>query len=178
MAHLTNFSFEFFLWNFHRRCLSTSSIPWCKKVKNDQKLESRGGGPALSNDLGQFQRNHCLLNGWRYWSAGGIIMCNFVQGCILSSFKLLWTVQWVMYFFPLSNSISINSPPHSPHQHRKTSSLPRLTFRWAQRVHFRPRVRLPILKRVSFESIRSKLVSEMKRQHWKNFHSYIAPALE
>ena len=24
-----------FLWNFHRRCLSMSSIPWCKKVKND-----------------------------------------------------------------------------------------------------------------------------------------------
>ena len=33
-----------FLWNFHRRCLSTSSIPWCKTVKNDQKLKSRGGG--------------------------------------------------------------------------------------------------------------------------------------
>ena len=31
-----------FLWNFQRRCLSTSSIPWCKKVKNDQKLKSRG----------------------------------------------------------------------------------------------------------------------------------------
>ena len=29
-----------FLWSFHRRCLSTSSIPWCKKVKNDQKLEA------------------------------------------------------------------------------------------------------------------------------------------
>ena len=37
-----------FLSNFHRRCLSSSSIPWCKKVKNDQKLKSRGGGPALS----------------------------------------------------------------------------------------------------------------------------------
>ena len=48
VAHLTNFSFEFFLWNFHRRCLFTSSIPWCKKVKNDQKLKSRGGGPALT----------------------------------------------------------------------------------------------------------------------------------
>ena len=35
-----------FLWNFHRRCISTFSIPWCKKVKNDQKLKSRGG-PAL-----------------------------------------------------------------------------------------------------------------------------------
>ena len=37
-----------FYINFHRRCLSTSSIPWCKKVKNDQKLKSRGG-PALKN---------------------------------------------------------------------------------------------------------------------------------
>ena len=32
-----------FSWNFHRRCLSTLSIPRCKKVKNDQKLKSRGG---------------------------------------------------------------------------------------------------------------------------------------
>ena len=31
-----------FLWNFHRKCLSTYSILWCKKVKNDQKLKSRG----------------------------------------------------------------------------------------------------------------------------------------
>ena len=31
-----------FSWNFHRKCLSTFSIPWCKKVKNDQKLKSRG----------------------------------------------------------------------------------------------------------------------------------------
>ena len=30
-----------FLWIFHRRCLSPFSIPWCKKVKNDQKLKSR-----------------------------------------------------------------------------------------------------------------------------------------
>ena len=51
--HVSNFGGTFnqlflwiFLWNFHRRCLSTSSIPWCKKVKNDQKLKSRGGGPA------------------------------------------------------------------------------------------------------------------------------------
>ena len=35
------------LWNFHRRCVSTCSIPWCKKVKNDQKLKSRGGGSCL-----------------------------------------------------------------------------------------------------------------------------------
>ena len=31
-----------FLWNFHRICVSAFSIPWCKKVKNDQKLKSRG----------------------------------------------------------------------------------------------------------------------------------------
>ena len=36
-----------FLWNFHRRCLSTFSIPWCKKVKNDQKPKSRGGPATL-----------------------------------------------------------------------------------------------------------------------------------
>ena len=30
------------LWHFDRRCVSTFSIPWCKKVKNDQKLKSRG----------------------------------------------------------------------------------------------------------------------------------------
>ena len=41
MARLTNFSFESFLWNVHRKCLSTSSISWCKTVKNDQKLKAR-----------------------------------------------------------------------------------------------------------------------------------------
>ena len=45
MAHLTNVSFE----NFHIRCISTFSIPWCKKVKNDQKLKSiaSGGGGGV-----------------------------------------------------------------------------------------------------------------------------------
>ena len=37
---------QLFLWifllNFHKRCLLTSSIPRYKKVKNDQKLKSRG----------------------------------------------------------------------------------------------------------------------------------------
>ena len=28
------------LWKCHRRCVSILSIPWCKKVKNDQKLNS------------------------------------------------------------------------------------------------------------------------------------------
>ena len=31
-----------FVMKFYRRCLSTSSIPWCKKVENDQKLKSKG----------------------------------------------------------------------------------------------------------------------------------------
>ena len=33
----------------------TSSIPWCKKVKNDQKLKSRGGGVVPKSD---FRRLH------------------------------------------------------------------------------------------------------------------------
>ena len=49
VAHLTNFSFDFFLWYSHRRCLFTSAIQWCKKVKNDQKLKSRG--PALNQPI-------------------------------------------------------------------------------------------------------------------------------
>ena len=50
VAHLTNFSFEFFQWNFHRQCLSTFSIPWCKKVKNDQKqdLEQQSNSPRYA----------------------------------------------------------------------------------------------------------------------------------
>ena len=40
-----------FSWNFHRRCLSTFSIPWCKKVKNDQKLKSRGVPPVSESFL-------------------------------------------------------------------------------------------------------------------------------
>ena len=42
---------QLFLWiffiKFHRRCLSTSSIPWCKKVKNDQN--SNQGGSCLNS---------------------------------------------------------------------------------------------------------------------------------
>ena len=58
VAHLTNFSFEFFLWNFHRRCLSTYSIPWCRKSQKWPKTQIKGGGgPALT------------LSGifWRIW---------------------------------------------------------------------------------------------------------------
>ena len=47
MAHLTNSYFPLnFLWNFHRRCLSTFSVPWCKKSKTAKN--SNQGGRALS----------------------------------------------------------------------------------------------------------------------------------
>ena len=38
-----------FLLNFSQKMPSISSMPWCKKVKNDQKRKSGGGGggPAL-----------------------------------------------------------------------------------------------------------------------------------
>ena len=40
-----------FLWNFHRRCLSTSSIPWCKKSKKWTKNSNQvgGGGGSCHN---------------------------------------------------------------------------------------------------------------------------------
>ena len=40
-----NFFFNF-QCSFHTSCLSTFSIPWRKKVKNDHKLKSRGPWPA------------------------------------------------------------------------------------------------------------------------------------
>ena len=35
-----------FLWNFHRRCLSTSYIPWCKNSQRWPKIQIKGGDPA------------------------------------------------------------------------------------------------------------------------------------
>ena len=35
------FFFWIFLWNFHRRCLSTLFIPWCKKSKSSIESFSR-----------------------------------------------------------------------------------------------------------------------------------------
>ena len=57
-----------FLWifsrNFHRRCLSTSSIPWCKKVKNDQKLKSRGVLPWTEGNVKHTHaRTHATVRG-------------------------------------------------------------------------------------------------------------------
>ena len=54
-----------FLWNFHRRCLFTLSIPWCKKVKNDQKLKSRG--PALINFRKQAKRKKKGRRAFKTW---------------------------------------------------------------------------------------------------------------
>ena len=49
-----------FLWNFHRRCLFTFSIPWCKKEKNDQKLKLRG--PALNWSSNGNKNDRCTLD--------------------------------------------------------------------------------------------------------------------
>ena len=55
-----------FLWHFHRRCVSTLSIPWCKKVENDQKLKSRGsclkGEVRTINDRNICERRSCMKN--------------------------------------------------------------------------------------------------------------------
>ena len=40
-------SFEFFKEIFTEDASLLSSIPWCKEVKNDQKLKSRGGGGGI-----------------------------------------------------------------------------------------------------------------------------------
>ena len=76
-----------FLWNFHKRCLSTSAIPWCKKVKNDQKPKSRGGGGVQLQDfLLVFKPASCQPVGcskrWRVW---------WPYAFILSRLKLEWT---------------------------------------------------------------------------------------
>ena len=59
-----------------------------------------------------------LSGRWNHW----VQLCSRLH-CVF--IKILWRVQWVPHF-PLNNSISINATPHSPHQHRKNNSLPRL----------------------------------------------------
>ena len=49
-----------FLWNFHRRCLSTSSIPWCKKVKMTKN--SNQGGPALNRAVLVFHAKQIVIS--------------------------------------------------------------------------------------------------------------------
>ena len=49
-----------FSWNFHRKCLCTFSIPWCKKVKNDQKLKSRGGPALIPKTIGNRKKRLCV----------------------------------------------------------------------------------------------------------------------
>ena len=54
---------SFFFCCFHRICLSNPPIPWCKKVKNDQKLKSRGPAKNVENSNVQI---HFLKN-WAWW---------------------------------------------------------------------------------------------------------------
>ena len=54
-----------FLWNFHRKCLSTSSIPWRKKGKNDQN--SNQGRSCLKGQVHPKMRispSTCLCPRW------------------------------------------------------------------------------------------------------------------
>ena len=64
VAHLNNVYFEFFM-HFHRRCLSTLSIPWRKKVKHDQKLKSRGPEAEVDEIAGaslKLVKSQCFLD--------------------------------------------------------------------------------------------------------------------
>ena len=88
MAHLTNFSFDF-VYKIFTRCLSTASIPWCKKFKNDQKLKARGpvlrpaGGvnhpDSVSAKVGKLAAKKALR-----WLEGSILSnSRTFQGCAL-----------------------------------------------------------------------------------------------
>ena len=58
------------LWNFHRRCISILSIPWCKKSQKWPKTQIKGGGgvPAL---------NTCGYPGWRFLGSEQAWTCMF-----------------------------------------------------------------------------------------------------
>ena len=68
-----------FSWNFHRRCLSTFSIPWCKKVGNDHKLKSRGSCLKVERSpppwLLLFEL--CYLKHYGSVNFGGTVPANF-----------------------------------------------------------------------------------------------------
>ena len=102
-----------FLWNFYRRCLSTCFIPWCKKVKNDQKLKSRGILPTstCSNSLypplpsitgyliGQLPYpvpGNRTLNSWPYSIA--------IESCTMTSSKIII----IEYDTPIHLKISLS----------------------------------------------------------------------
>ena len=59
-----------FLWKFYRRCPSAFSIPWCKKVKNDQN--SNQGGPAVNCDPCSAKYKWHML----YGNSENISFCN------------------------------------------------------------------------------------------------------
>ena len=82
VAHLTNFSFEF-LWNFHRRCVFTSSIPWCKKSQKWPKTQIKGG-PALTK----------IAVEPIYWACGHYVI----------AFKIQWKPFWrATQLYPQNN---------------------------------------------------------------------------
>ena len=88
-----------FLWKFHRRCLSTSSIPWCKKVKNDQKLKSRGSclnGMAKAIE----SRNTQWFLSWR----------SFVENSICTWRLRPSSAFYFWFWFVLQWSFSCNLP--------------------------------------------------------------------
>ena len=59
---LVNFPFEFFQAVFINRFVCDFSFTWYKKVRNSQKLNSRGGDPALKRgDCGR-ERNMAMLS--------------------------------------------------------------------------------------------------------------------
>ena len=49
-----------FLWNFHRRCLSASSIPWCKKVKKLPETQIKGGVLPYNQELLEIEKRLCV----------------------------------------------------------------------------------------------------------------------
>ena len=122
-----------FLWNFHRRCLSTSSIPWCKKVKNDQKLKSRGGRPALklymvNAEVVSFNRPFAQL--WPGNEVRGIVGESRLR-CVCFSFEL-------SFFFCFW--MSFNDPYGVPRCSNRVRACPLLfshSFPWSSELRKR-----------------------------------------
>ena len=120
MAHLTNFSFDF-LWNFHRRCLWTSSIPWCKKVKMIKN--SNQGGPCLnlkqlivqiefSKELNSLQCHRFSLHHWSF-ALPCLVLASAVTEVCSKALTDTWVgknqVDWVFSFWWHGKSASM---PH------------------------------------------------------------------
>ena len=81
------------LYNFHRRCLSISSIPWCKKVKNDQKLKSRGGPALRTSKIAMFGPIF-----WKMEHGDPLILFHFPTACAINN--RFWQKHWHILFDP------------------------------------------------------------------------------